>query len=127
MREDIHQRPHPVSTRTPQTAATPKVMTKATAISRPAVVLLLQPWSTPASQTKKRRMQSTLMILSHIGLLPDQRDMSRPRSEAPASLDRVICGWLFALMAPGGQAVGRAGYLSVPSFATGQYPKTALP
>jgi hypothetical protein len=59
------QCPDGISTLTPQTAAAAMAITNVALTSRPVTLLLLQPWSTAASQMKKRTMHPTPSALSH--------------------------------------------------------------
>ena len=61
------QRGSPVSVRKPQNAAAARSTRKPRPVTRLESVLLLQPWSTAASQTKKKTIARMPRPLSHIG------------------------------------------------------------
>jgi hypothetical protein len=67
VRVGIVRRQHvPVRTRIPQKAAYPNAGRNPALTMRPLIVLLLQPWSTATSQTRKKSTATRARLLIHI-------------------------------------------------------------
>ena len=86
----------PVRTRIPHKAAYPNASRNPPLTMCPLIVLLLQPWSTATSQTRKKSTATTARLLIHIEWpLPraSHADCSRGRTRVTSGGDGEVVRW----------------------------------